>query len=65
MSGGDWHTLVVHRRKRLAVLRVDAERPVKAVAQGTSHTLNSNGRMWIGGWMAGWMGGWVGGWGGG
>lgn len=48
VDDGQWHTLVVHRRKRLGVLRVDKERPVKGVADEGSTTLNTNGKLWIG-----------------
>ncbi|KAK3873150.1 hypothetical protein Pcinc_021789, partial [Petrolisthes cinctipes] len=49
VDDGQWHRLVVHRRKRLGVLRVDQERPVKGVADRGSTTLNTNGKLWIGG----------------
>ncbi|XP_064092109.1 agrin-like isoform X6 [Macrobrachium nipponense] len=49
VDDGQWHTLVAHRRKRLGVLRVDNERPVKGVAEEGATTLNTNGKLWIGG----------------
>ncbi|KAK8377274.1 hypothetical protein O3P69_013725 [Scylla paramamosain] len=49
VDDGQWHVLVVHRRKRLGVLRVDNERPVKGLANRGSTTLNTNGKLWIGG----------------
>ncbi|XP_050719912.1 agrin-like isoform X4 [Eriocheir sinensis] len=49
VDDGQWHMLVVHRRKRLGVLRVDNERPVKGLAERGSTTLNTNGKLWIGG----------------
>lgn len=48
VDDGQWHMLVVHRRKRLGVLRVDNERPVKGLAERGSTTLNTNGKLWIG-----------------
>ncbi|XP_037796396.1 agrin-like [Penaeus monodon] len=49
VDDGQWHTLVAHRRKRLGVLRVDNERPVKGVSEKGATTLNTNGKLWIGG----------------
>ncbi|KAK7067338.1 hypothetical protein SK128_007891, partial [Halocaridina rubra] len=49
VDDGQWHTLVAHRRKRLGVLRVDNERPVKGMAEEGATTLNTNGKLWIGG----------------
>lgn len=48
VDDGQWHTLVAHRRKRLGVLRVDNERPVKGVSEKGATTLNTNGKLWIG-----------------
>lgn len=49
VDDGQWHTLVVHRKKRLGVLRVDNEQPVKGIADRGATTLNTNGKLWIGG----------------
>ncbi|CAL4097372.1 unnamed protein product, partial [Meganyctiphanes norvegica] len=49
VDDGQWHTLVAHRRKTMGVLRVDQERPVKGKAVYGATTLNTNGKLWIGG----------------
>ncbi|CAL4063227.1 unnamed protein product [Meganyctiphanes norvegica] len=49
VDDGQWHTVIVHRRRRLGVLRVDRERPVKIVAANGGTTLNTNGKLLIGG----------------
>ncbi|XP_076065553.1 agrin-like isoform X2 [Oratosquilla oratoria] len=49
VDDGEWHTIVAHRRKRLGVLRVDSERPVKGLAPVGAKRLNTNGKLWIGG----------------
>ncbi|CAL4160851.1 unnamed protein product, partial [Meganyctiphanes norvegica] len=47
VDDGQWHHLVAYRRKRLGVLRVDKERPVKTLAAPGATTLNTNGKLWI------------------
>ncbi|XP_047735915.1 agrin [Hyalella azteca] len=49
VSDGEWHSAVVHRRRRLAVLRVDSESPVRGVAERGSEELNSDDTLWLGG----------------
>lgn len=40
--------MVIHRRKRLGILRVDSEVPVKAMSNKGAKALNTNGKLWIG-----------------
>ncbi|CAB3372768.1 Hypothetical predicted protein [Cloeon dipterum] len=49
VSDGEWHTILVHRRKRLAHIMVDGSSPDKVVAEQGSILLNSTGYLWIGG----------------
>ncbi|XP_059489125.1 agrin-like [Neocloeon triangulifer] len=49
VSDGEWHKILVHRRKRLAHITVDETSPAKGVADQGSILLNSTGRIWIGG----------------
>ncbi|KAK6622158.1 hypothetical protein RUM44_001965 [Polyplax serrata] len=49
VSDNQWHTIVVHRRKRRGYIKVDDETPVKKVALSPMTVLTTNGKLFIGG----------------
>ncbi|CAG0888567.1 unnamed protein product [Darwinula stevensoni] len=49
VDDGEWHTVEVHRLKRLLQLRVDGGQVQGRLAPPGSRVLNSNGKLWIGG----------------
>ena len=48
VSDGEWHTVSVERKKRLGLIHVDDEKPVRVTADPGATILNSNGKLWIG-----------------
>ncbi|XP_063822042.1 agrin-like isoform X2 [Ostrinia nubilalis] len=49
VDDGMWHTAVVRRRKRLAMLQVDDRPPVRGYSQSLLIPSKSNPKLWIGG----------------
>ena len=48
VDDGRWHRIVAHRRKRIGVLRIDSEDPIKGLAPRGAKSLKTNGKLWIG-----------------
>lgn len=48
VDDGIWHTAVVRRRKRLAMLQVDDAPPVRGYSQSLLVPSKSNPKLWIG-----------------
>lgn len=48
VSDGNWHSVVIERKKRLGSIQVDGEKPVRITADPGATILNSNGKLWIG-----------------
>jgi hypothetical protein len=48
VSDGQWHAVVVERKKRLGIIQVDGETAVRVTADPGATILNSNGKLWIG-----------------
>lgn len=48
LNDGEWHTLMVQRRKRIAQIQVDNEVPVKVQVNSGGAMLSTNAKLWIG-----------------
>lgn len=48
MSDGVWHSITVQRRKKMALLRIDNEPPVRIQANVGAVVLSNNSKLFIG-----------------
>jgi hypothetical protein len=48
IDDGRWHRLKIMRKRRVGVLQVDKNRPVKGKSAKGSQVLNTDGYLWIG-----------------
>ena len=48
IDDGRWHKLRVLRKRRIGILQVDKDRPVRGRAEKGATVLNTDGKLWIG-----------------
>ena len=48
LDDGRWHRIKVMRKRRVGVLQVDKNRPIKGKSAKGSQVLNTDGYLWIG-----------------
>ena len=48
IDDGRWHRLKIMRKRRIGVLQVDKNRPVRGKSAKGSQVLNTDGYLWIG-----------------
>ncbi|XP_044765426.1 agrin-like isoform X2 [Coccinella septempunctata] len=49
INDGEWHTIQIHRRKRMGIITIDDHSPVKGTAPHGGLILHTNAKLWIGG----------------
>lgn len=49
VDNGKWHKIRVIRKRRIGVLQIDDDKPVRGRAEKGASVLNTDGKVWIGG----------------
>eukprot|EP00094_Tigriopus_californicus_P000322 TCALIF_00311-PA protein Name:"Similar to Agrn Agrin (Mus musculus)" AED:0.20 eAED:0.20 QI:0/0.36/0.34/0.86/1/1/23/48/1678 len=49
VDDGKWHKIRVFRKRRIGVLQIDDDKPVRGRAEKGASVLNTDGKVWIGG----------------
>lgn len=48
VDNGKWHKIRVIRKRRIGVLQIDDDKPVRGRAEKGASVLNTDGKVWIG-----------------
>ena len=48
VDDGNWHKIRILRKRRIGILQIDRNKPIKAKSPKGGSVLNSDGTIWIG-----------------